>query len=511
MSQQDWLRDWLPAPHRLNTRRQEPDILESAAVAAAASQFAAAVIRMAQEARTDGENEAEPRNTAMNLAAWAAVVEHQVSEIEAYIQMEENLDSEEDDPSPEAVRAREEIRNARAASDALGQLARTDMEELGMPLSRKTDLPWEERNIEEENRQYQAIRFQARAAATIGNAAALNWLLDRLEEEKDQEEHDHERTSALVLAMWPNEQELITGNILELPPEAARVRKETIDRVMDMVWDIEEHRPVFVTELTQDEWENGNAQDALSNLNPGPETNPHFEWEPENPEDAIITYRYQGSTHVKRLGETYDHPIEIREALYHCNELENLILELYDGEEPEGEETRAHRHLLKMAAANRAMALTNIHNADWERSEHAVRIAIEHGGATRARELIRAFYNEQEQAVSDALARHALLDPPLKEGELRAAMDAARAAGAPEETLRHMASMLGVTPEGARRLGIPEREPVPWKEARRIIMHLCATDPPVSREKWDRIAAATGWPADSPEVAKLRTIMTTWE
>ena len=134
-----------------------------------------------------------------------------------------------------------------------------------------------------------------------------------------------------------------------------------------------------------------------------------------------------------------------------------------------------------------------------------------HGGPTRAQELISAIYDDQAQPVNDALARHALLDPPLKDVELRAAVDAARTVGVTDEALRHMLSMLGVTPEGTKEFGIPEREPIPWKEARRIIMHMCATDPPVSRERWDRIAAATGWPADSPEVARLRTAITTWE
>ena len=524
MNQQDWTRDWLPAPHQLNTRYEEPGILESAAVAAAASQFATAVTRMAQEARAGtgedktgedetGEDETGPRDEAMNLAISAAVVEHQVSTIEAYIQLEEILDpeegeeDEEDDPPPEALQAKEQIKRARATADALSQLARTGLEELGIPVIRKETAPsWEERDIEEKNREYRAHRLQADAAATIGNAAAINWLLDRLVEDENQDEHDHERMGALVLAMWPNEQYLVTGKGPELPPEAAMAREDTIRRVMDMIWNIEEHRPVFLSELTQDEWENDGVQYLLSNLNAGPETDPAFEWDAEKPEEAVMAYRHQGSTHVKRVREQYDHPIEIREALHHCNELEDLIIDLHDEDEPEGAETQAHRCLLKMAAVGRAMALINIHDGDWDRNEHAIRIAMEHGGPTRAQELIRAIYDDQAEAVNDAMARHALLDPPLREGELRAAMEAARAAGAADEALRQTASMLGVTREGTERLGIPERKPIPWEKARAIIMHLCATIPPVTQERWERIAAATGWSTDSPEVRELREI-----
>ena len=517
MNQQDWTREWLPAPHQLNTRYEEPGILESAAVAAAASQFATAVTRMVQEARAGtgedetGQDETGPRDEAMKLAVSAAVVEHQVSKIEAYIQMEETLDpEEEDDPSPETLQAREQIKRARATADALSQLARTGLEELGIPVREETALSWEETDIEEENRQYRARRLQADAAATIGNAAAINWLLDRLVEEQNQDEHDHERMGGLVLAMWPNEQYLVTGKGPELPPEAATARKDTIHRVMDMVWDIEEHRPLFLSELTseltQDERENESIQYLLSNLNAGPETDPTFEWEAEKPEEAVMAYRHQGSTHVKRVSEQYDHPIEIGEALHHCNELEDLIINLHDEDEPEGAETQAHRCLLKMAAAGRTMALINLHDGDWDRREHAIEMAMQHGGPTRAQELIRAIYDDQAQAVNDALARHALLDPPLREGELRAAMEAARAAGAADEALRQTASMLGVTREGAERLGIAERKPIPWEEARRIIMHLCATIPSASQERWERIAAATGWSTDSPEVGELMEI-----
>ena len=353
----------------------------------------------------------------------------------------------------------------------------------GLPMSRRNESEDADRDIQQANEEYgQLVRWHETAMA-VGHAAAIDWLIDDLDERHD-DEANPERRAGTVLAMWPHEDQLMRLRHRDLPPAATEAVNASVARLLDWPWWIEEHRPVFVSEAAEPQWHDGRGQELCAEFpNVGPEADAMHSWDDENPGQAIMAYRHQGSTHVKLIREPYGHPISMQTALEHCHSLELEATQLRDPDEPEGPHARAIREMLAMAAINRTLALLGYHDQPREPLDRAVRIALRHGSRTQAFDLLNALYDEQAQAVCTEAATHGMEDPVLSPAQALAALGAARAAGASDDALRQMASLLDIPEEDVRRAGIPPADPIRWEYARRIIAEACDTEPPVDQER----------------------------
>ena len=382
MERDRWLWHQLPPEIQFDTRSIRPDNAERAAVATAANHFAAAIVEFAQET-PDAQD--SPEDAARDMAAKAAVLGRYVLDTDRYINMT-LFDADWDDESPELLRCREQFQKLAATSNDLTGEAKKRLEELGISLPRwgqgtgepKAKLTKAE--IEEFSRQYSRVERTADAAATIGTAAALNWILTELEAHDAAGETDG--TAALVLAMWPNEEYLMLHEHPNLPVKAQEIRAQTGDRLRKQARTIEAHRPMFVSQAAATAWEDWQIQELVGEMSKAdPQINAVFDWDDRNPQTAFMAYRYQGSTHVKMVNELYDHRVSIDDALEHWSALEILMMELRITDEPEGQHSETARAIMAFAAANRTKVLVNCHDDPMDDFRTAIEMALEHGRA----------------------------------------------------------------------------------------------------------------------------------
>ena len=277
MEHHRWLSEWLPPGMRFNTRAMTPENTERAIMASAANQFASAITSLAQ---ANKETPGSPEDAARELATKAAVLERYVWDTAEYIDVTPFKPEDEwEEENPEMLQCEEQLRAAAKASDTLSAQAKESLEEFSIPLQRRDLRKAEQetekmqREIQESNQQYHRLQGTADMAATLGSAAALNWIMDQLEDEYDGE-HQDARMAAVVLAMWPNEEYLMLRSHQELPPQAKETLERTMRRVMEATWTIEEHRPTFISDLVEPKWERGECQDLTGHFsNAGPEAN----------------------------------------------------------------------------------------------------------------------------------------------------------------------------------------------------------------------------------------------
>lgn len=505
MTDREWIAAWLTTPQNVSTRSIWPRPPERAAVATAATHFVKAAEEMAES--IEGEPDAKARDTAV----IAAVVDDYVSTISKYIEptdddVNEDDEYELDDNAPENLNAMRQIAVAREAAASLTERARRMLEEAGLPEKPEKGATmaspeWQKGWEEQEKR-----GALANSAAVAGHSAALRWLIEELYENHDPERP--ELKSAIVLAMWPNEDKLMRLRGSFLTNAGRETLTETVGILMQNTWDIEEHRPAFVTQLADPQWHDGHGQELVSMFpNVGPEADAMYHWDEDDTDNAIMAYRHRGSTHVKLVSEPYSHSIDWREALGHCEALEQEALESRDFEEEDPNTAQAAREMLAMAAANRSLILLGYHDIDHDDLDEAAQSALRRGGAPRAWQLINAIYDGQAQIVYQKAAELGLNQPELTPEQMKAAVTAAQAAGATADAVRHMAATLGLTPEDPASVGIAEAEPIPKPYAQFIISNVFSIHAPRDEEKWQRVVAATGWDHSESEFQRLRRML----
>ena len=288
-------------------------------------------------------------------------------------------------------------------------------------------------------------------------------------------------------------------------PKAKEQVEETWSRFFSDVWRIEEHRPTFVSYrakrlLTQQE-----IDDIIGQIHGvGSDSDPAHDWTEDEPEKAVMAYRHQGSNHVKLIAEPYDHPINSEVALAHCNELEDTIIGLWDPETEEGPETQAVRTIMRANSANRTLATLHYHYQPQAQMDLALGLAKRYGGRAVAKNLALEIYDHQAEAVSAALERTGLDEPPLNAEQALRSLEAAKAAGASDDALRETAKLLGLMPEET---GLPQPEPIPWEWTQEIFNHIFDNGNPPPQDRWERVAQATGWPADHDNLRGLARAM----
>ena len=507
MQSNSWLRDWLPAGHDTTLRYMLPGNMEKWAIANAAKCYTQAVAGLAGTMLDQGDG---GEDAAKDAAVTAAVLDQYLSDIGRYADTSTHDDDEEEDDddyqegedlTPEVLSTRSQLTGAKTTADDLARRVRQRLAELKLPEKPQREFTVDTTDMQEATRLYRNREMAAEHAATVGNAAAMEWLLNQLLEETEPD-HDAHRSGAIVLAMAPHEHYLMRT---KKNPKAREQAEGAWNSFLSDLWRIEEHRPTFVSHRAKGLLTQREIDDIIAEIHGvGADSDPTHDWNDDNPEDAVMAYRHQGSNHVKLIAEAYDHPIDSDVALAHCNKLEDTIFGLWDPETEEGPETQATRTIITANAANRTLAILHYHYQPQALMDLALRIAKMYGGRAVARNLAVEIYDHQAEAVNAALERTGLDEPPLNAEQALGALEAAKAAGASDDALRQTAELLGLMPEET---GLPQPAPIPWEWTQEIFQRIFDNGNPPPLDRWERVAQATGWPADHDNLRDLARAM----
>ena len=286
------------------------------------------------------------------------------------------------DPTPDILSARSEMAMARHIANDLAEKVRQRLSQLKLPHAPDSLLTSDLESLTKMNEEYRKRKLAAENAATAGNAAAMDWLLEQLEDDADAD-HEPHRLGSIILAMAPHE-----TYVMRRPedPRAAERAKEAQTAYFAKAPFMEEHRPAFISDMARDLVPLPEIDQAIAELHGvGAESEALHLWDEDTFHRAFMAYRHQGSVHVKLIAEPYDHPIRSEKALAHCAELDEAIISLADPEEEEGALAECMRKMMSVNSANRTLAILHYHFRSQDMMDTAVRIAARHGTRNTAK------------------------------------------------------------------------------------------------------------------------------
>ena len=252
---------------------------------------------------------------------------------------------------------------------------------------------------------------------------------------------------------------------------------------------IEEYRPVQISEGAHHNWDESGAEELLGNLF-GPDTEAHYTWDDDQVEIAAMAYRYQGCTYVKLVSEPYGHPVNRRDALEHCRDLEEMLT--LSDEEGWEEEPNAHL-MVRQANLNRGLALAGLHETPTRLIDQTFALLDEAmPEVTRVAAAARQIAQGHAELTRQLTKHYRLERNTLTPEQANAAIEGARRAGAGNAALRDLATRAGMSAEEINTAGIPDATPIPWERAREILEHVFSVtrgDTGVT----EQVAATMGW------------------
>ena len=510
MEQLQWLENWLPPRKRSSARVVHPFDYEQLAAASAATAYTNAIMEMANQL----ENIETPEEKAQAITVTAAVLVNYLQVVQRRTGVNhDDGDEDFDDTPPEILSAWQKLAECTTQAVALASKASTRLAEVGFQLKPATldDKPaYDEERTAHTAPEWKLINRMAETASMLGNAAALNWHFDEMNNLDSDD--DAEATAGHVLALWINEDNLTSRQPQESKGdsfhEAAKAkRKSAINRMLQIenISIMEFGRPTLVTAAATTLFDAGHAESTLGNLwGKGPFSDALYQWEGD--EEPFMAFRYQGSTHVKLESEPYQHSIDHATALSHCNDLKTLIDDLVADQEDDEDDDQEYSKMMHLAFINRSLILANLHDTPQDMIAHMLKLTTASGGKTTARAMVSAISNQYAEIKENLANQHGLNTNPLTEEQTKAAISAARNSGATDQSLRDMATQLGIQPHELEAYNLPAQPQVPWEEARHILeIAFCLKQQP--NEDWLSAAAVLGWPSDHRNIIRLALTM----
>ena len=502
MDRLEWLEPWVPPGLNSTMRFAPPLSYEQNAAAGAANAFTNAVLDLAD--RQDKTEDPTARAIAITVAT--AILADYIETVRERTGREADPDLQEwDDVPPEILKANERVNFCTGVAEGLAERAKTRLEQADMKNQPLEYVPHVEEGDEpnEFPEQYWEQRKIAYTACMLGNAAAIEWHIDQMNQLD--EDSDQEQLGGHVLALWTNSENLTSCEIdqsIDDPEYKAATSKR--NKAMSKLTNPENltlqefHRPIQASPRSIEQWE---EQDGASIANElwghGDHSKAMYGWQDDEETDAIMAYRYQGGTHVKLVTEPYQHPIDRRTALEHCNNLEEAAFEINEPDNP------IPQRIVHQAILNRCLILAGLHQTPADLIRITLAIAQQtFDESTRVEAFARLLSDGYIEVAENIIKRQELKRNPLNHEQTQAALTAAQATGATESAMRDMAIRLGMKPEEIRLHGIPDALPVPWEEARHILEHTYRLKSPDS-PSWLGTAMVMGWNADDPLMQRL--------
>ena len=503
MEKLEWLEAWVPTGLNSAIRFAAPFGYEQSAATGAANAFTNTVIDLAE--RQDKIADQTTRATAITVTA--AILANYLNTVRERTGREADPDLEEwDDTPPEILKANERIAFCIGVAEGLAGRAKTYLKQAGMekqPLEYNSHAEEEHENNIKFSEQHLEQQKIAQTASMLGNAAAIEWHLDEME--KLDEETDQEQLGGHILALWANSDNLTSwerNTSLEDPEYTAAVSKRSmaIGRLTtpENLTQQEFSRPVQASPRSVESWDKNHGEFLVGQLwGHGDHSKAMYNWQEDEAMDAIMAYRYQGSTHVKFVTDSYQHPIDRDTALEHCNDMEEAAFENEEPDNPLAEQ------IIHQAILNRCLVLAGLHQTPAELIHTTLEIAQEaFNENTRVEAFARIISDGYTEVAENIINRQGINQHSLNHEQTKAVLTAARATGATENAMRDMAIRLGIKPEELRSHGIPGALPVPWEDARHILEHTYDLKDPDS-PSWFAAAIVMGWEPDDPLIQRL--------
>lgn len=456
------------------------------------------------------DNRNEEAGAAVMLTAMAAVLADHVEAVsERTGRTVDSTITEWDDSPPEVLRAVGQVTFCAGVARGLATRAKERLEADALGPAP----PWDDEAAQDEMSARQGAAA-AHAAALSGNAAALEWHLDRMEALEG--EPTCAQMDGHVIALWHNRINLIGMEDWTAPPGAvtelegaagsmlreAREAAETAtqragsDRLADLA---RRHRPMRASIMASQPEARpaGEALVAAVPEHPYLDSVAVYQWVDGAEAEALMAYRYQGCTHLKLVTEPYGHPVDQGTSLQHCSDLEDQVSESLTAGEP------ANEAMMHQAILNRSLALAGLATtAPGEVQKVIERTKIAFDENTRTESMTRIIAGGYFEAAQHLITVHDVQECPLNEEQARTVVQAARASGASDTRVREMAIRLGMTHEDMEAAGITRAKRIPWDDASAILemLYWLRSDPGRS---WEEAAKLMGWKPESAEVTGL--------
>ena len=298
-------------------------------------------------------------------------------------------------------------------------------------------------------------------AIYVGNAAALRHHLARVRElASSKEESKGEAIEGHALASWPCQQNL-RDELEEGIPGYQQAMAEARAAMQDYEsWEIqellEEGQFPDISSLAEEQDNEAAIDELLSEFfGTIDDGDAAYYWCDSGEEQPLMGYRHQGQTYVKELAEPYEHPIDARTILKHCNRLETMVILRREGycrgapgrvRLTPKEEYRLTR-MIEDNLTVRAQAVAEL-NLDGTDTDLMLDDYIQ--GHVRDKNLQRTLLLDMS-AQSETAARdyglgqrYYATNNPLSRSATQAVIQAARDAGEPEEAVRELGQRLNL-------------------------------------------------------------------
>ena len=436
----------------------------------------------------------------------------------------------ETDPDPEELRARNIVQETQKILN--GMLVKTE------EAQEAATGQWLEDGADpDEGTDPQRDRLFNETAIYAGNAAALRHHMARIRElEFSKDESRDEAIQGHALAIWPCQQNLrdeldarIPGPLGEenVPypgqyPSNYPMYQQAIAQARAAMkdyesWEIqellEEGQFPNISLLAEEQDNEAAINQLLSELfGTVDDSNAAYCWCDDQEEQPLMGYRYQGQTYIKELAEPYGHPIDARTILKHCNRLEMeviLIREGYRWGAPgRANTTPGEEYLLTRIVEDnltvRAQAIAEL-NLDGKCTDLMLDDYIQ--GHVRDNNLRRTLLLNMS-AQSETAARdygpgqkYYAASNPLSRSATQAVIQAARAAGEPEEAVRELGRRLNLNEVELLLLDLSPPEKIKTEDALEILKQ--AYELRGADSFWYDMARTMGLDPESEQIQKL--------
>ena len=536
--------DWKRAITTSVKRRATPYTHEQAALAGSIRPFVKAVTQLAGKWKT--LDSPIDRNHAMQIAYKVAedyikTALHRMKEEPLVLQPTAETDPEALDTEgwpivlyqeemgtlPEQVRGKEMLTQSMELMNNL--LIYTERH-----TNRLTELDLQNSSLQDQKDQYLKDQQFADTASLTGNAAALNWHIDQLNQPK----LDYATQIGQILALWPCQKNL--DNIidkLELQdpeqyptqqkpvncPGYAQAVSQTLQAKRRMLRESAAANAIAsgammsvspqARQMLQDPNEQDRIQDSVSELyGEGLDTTALWTWAPGKEDQTLVAYRFQGITYLKGITENYQHPVQVKTALEHFQELENTIILLKanaaqqttGGTKSNQIKLEGFDKLLNTSLFNRSILMERL-TADFDDFNKSLLDTISNLAPRRTlqEDLMACLGGNSDLITSRLLDSLPKRSNPLSTTQTAAVIQAARDTGASPAAVAELAARLNLSKEQKDRNLVADQPPVDWPQASRILETAYELRP--ADRHWYRLAERLGWNPESPQVKDLAT------
>lgn len=306
--------------------------------------------------------------------------------------------------------------------------------------------------------------MMVRAAALSGHAAALQWHIQRIRDQKPRQVHhpyDH------ATASWVHEN-TIRRILEEQPTPPANLRKHWA-RASRSLNEFDNLGDDLCVETMRPEIHNPTVTSALDHPEPSyvpMEPQPILEREKHQmPQEWAISYQYQDAHYAKRIGEPYHHQIDAQAAKQHALE---ILDEIQDGI-PDCKPEYVH-HLERIAILAHQMAAAGLQSVSENDLTNAIETAFRYiPRSTAIHRIIDDLAGQRPTAAAHLKAIYHPGSHLLTKEQTAAILEAARAAGVQEIALNEVCHRLQTTPELQQELGIPQAFHVNREHAEHVV------------------------------------------